>query len=75
MQIQFQIPDIYKGLYDVATVQTHLQAELNFYLVEQFGRLLKNVISVEELHQIGTEAKAKAWESYQNRFLEGLNVQ
>lgn len=75
MLIQFQIPEIYKGLYDVATVQAHLQAELNFYLVAQFGRLLKEVISVEELHQIGTEAKVKAWEGYQNRFFEGLNVQ
>lgn len=75
MQIQFQIPDIYKGLYDVATVQAHLQAELNFYLVEQFGRLFRSVVTVEELHQIGTEAKVKAWESYQNRFLEGLNLQ
>lgn len=74
MQLQFQISDIYKGFFDNAALQAHLQAELNFYLAEQFGLILGNFLSTEDLQQLNHEAKTTAWQQYQGTFLENLTV-
>ncbi len=74
MQVEVQIPTIYDGLYDEAEIQAHIQAEINFFLLEKFGKILKENIDDQTLQSIGQDAKKKAWEQYKDQFLKGLNL-
>jgi hypothetical protein len=75
MQINFEIPEIYKGLYDLADLQSHLQSELNMYLAERFGTILGQSMTEAELYELGQKAKQKAWEKYKGQFLADLDTQ